>query len=283
MPLDPAWVALSLVEHVGAKKLRALADYFNGDLDAVLEADAPTLERVHGIGPKIAASIRAVDLPAVSEAIPRWREAGVSLLTLDDPTYPTALRALDDAPPTLFVCGTWHELRAVAVVGTRSPTREAAESARQIGFELAQGGYQVISGMALGIDSAAHIGALAQPEGVTSAVLGSGVLNLYPPGNRALAQAILQRGALLSENHPTAQPKPSMLVARNRIISGLCEAIIVVQTEIDGGAMHAARRAVEQGRIVYTLDDDASGNRALIEAGARVIAPDLAGFDDQRK
>src|SRR5262249_272889 len=100
----------------------------------------------------------------------------------------------------------------------------------------------------------------------------------YPPENRALAQAILQRGALLSEVHPSAQPKPSTLVARNRIISGLCEALIVVQTEDDGGAMHAARRAVEHGRRVYTLEDTASGNRALIDSGAGVITPDLDGF-----
>ena len=109
--LDPAWVALSLVEHVGAKKLRAVAAYFDDDLDAALAADAPTLQRIPGIGPKIAASIRAIDLPAVSEAIPRWREAGVSLLTLHDPAYPAALRIVDDAPPTLFVCGTWREQR----------------------------------------------------------------------------------------------------------------------------------------------------------------------------
>src|SRR5262249_44504296 len=158
---------------------------------------------------------------------------GITIMTLDDPAYPSALREVDDAPATLFVCRTWRDGKAAAVVGTRSPSRSAADAARQIGFELAQRGYQVISGMALGIDSAAHIGALAQPDGKTSAVLGSGVLNLYPPGNRPLAQAIQQRGALLSEVHPTAQPKPSSLVARNRIISGLCEAVIVVETEVD--------------------------------------------------
>ena len=258
---DPFWVALSLVEHVGAKKLRALSESFDGDLVAVLAADARRLQRVPGIGPKIAAAIRAVDLAAVAAAIPRWREAGVSLLTLDDPAYPSALRRVEDAPPTLFVCGTWQECRAVAVVGTRSPTRESLDAARQLGFELAQRGIQVISGLALGIDSGAHLGALAVPGGITSAALGGGVLNVYPPGNRALAQAVCLRGALLSEVHPAAQPKPATLVARNRIISGLCEAVIVVQTEADGGAMHAARRAIEQGRRVYTLESAASGNR----------------------
>ncbi len=275
---SPAWVALSLVEHVGAKKLRALADAFDGDLDAVLAADAKALQRVPGIGPKISAAIRAVDLAAVAASIPRWRDAGIALITLDDPAYPAALRQIADAPPTLFVIGTCRDLRSVAVVGTRSPSRSAADAARQIGYELAQRGIQVISGLALGIDSAAHIGALAHPSGVTSAVLGSGVLNVYPSGNRPLAQAIVARGALLSEVHPSAQPKPSTLVARNRIISGLCQALIVVETTVDGGAMHAARRAAEQGRQVYTLDLPASGNRALLNSGAAVITPDLGGF-----
>lgn len=278
MTVDATWVALSLVEHVGAKKLRALATFFDGDLAAALDADSATLRQVPGIGAKIAASIRAVDLASVAADIPRWNDAGIMLVTLNDPAYPAALRELDDAPPTLFLAGAWRDGRSVAVVGRRAPTRGAAEAARQIGYELAQRGFQVISGLALGIDSAAHIGALAYPGGITAAVLGSGVLNVYPPGNRGLAQAIRQRGALLSEIHPDAQPKPSTLVARNRIISGLCEAVIVVETESDGGAMHAARRAVEQGRRVYTLESGATGNRALIEAGAVVITPDLAGF-----
>ena len=278
MTPSPAWIALSLVEHVGAKKLRALADAFDGDLDAVLAADAKALQRVPGIGPKISATIRAVDLAVVAEAIPRWRDAGIALVTLDDPAYPTTLRQIADAPPTLFVIGTCRDLRSAAVVGTRAPSRHAADAARQIGYELAQRGIQVISGLALGIDSAAHIGALAHPSGVTSAVLGSGVLNVYPPGNRPLAQAIVGRGALLSEVHPSAQPKPSTLVARNRIISGLCEAVIVVETTVDGGAMHAARRAADQGRRVYTLDLPASGNRALLNSGATPITPDLVGF-----
>jgi DNA processing protein len=278
VPADPAWVALSLVEHIGAKKLRALADFFDDDLDAALQADTKTLQRISGIGPKIAASIIAVDLTFVCAAIPRWHEAGITILTLDDPAYPAPLRALDDAPPTLFVSGRWHHQRSVAVVGTRSPSRGSTEASRQLGFELAQRGFQVISGLALGIDSAAHIGALAQPGGMTSGVLGCGVLNIYPPNNRPLAQAICQRGAVMSEVHPTAKPKPSTLVARNRIISGLCEAVIVVQTEIDGGAMHAVQRALDQGRRVYTLDSEASGNRALIEAGAAIITADLSGF-----
>lgn len=278
MTVDPAWVALSLVEYIGAKKLRALSAFFSGDLTAALRSDSAVLQQIPGIGPKIAASILAVDLPAIAAAIPRWQAQGITLLTLDDPTYPSALRSLEDAPPTLFTRGTWHEGKAAAVVGTRSPSGEALEAARQLGFELAGRGYHVISGLALGIDAAAHLGALAQPGGVTSAVLGSGSLNIYPSNNQGLAQAIIQRGALLSEVHPLAKPKPSTLVARNRIISGLCVALIVVETGVDGGAMHAAQHALDQGRRVYTLESGASGNHALIEAGAGIITPDLGGF-----
>ena len=109
MIVDPAWVALSLVEHIGAKKLRALVAQFGGDLSAALRADEVALRRVPGIGPRIAAAVQAVDLAAVAEAIPRWQQAGITLLTLDDPAYPGSLRSLDDAPPTLFALGAWHQ------------------------------------------------------------------------------------------------------------------------------------------------------------------------------
>jgi DNA processing protein len=133
----------------------------------------------------------------------------------------------------------------------------------------------IVSGLALGIDTQAHIGALGA-RGRTLAVLGSGVLRVYPEHNLNLAEAILKQGALLSEIAPNAPPSPATLVARNRIISGLCDRLIVVETTVDGGAMYAARRAVEQGREVYTLDLGASGNRALIAEGARPLSLDLA-------
>ena len=132
----------------------------------------------------------------------------------------------------------------------------------------------VVSGLALGVDRSAHVGALAYPEGTTLAVLGSGVLQVYPYANIPLAKAIAARGALVSEVAPDARPNPASLVARNRLISGLSEGLIVVESSIDGGAMHAARRALEQGRTVYAVDNAASGNRALLDAGATPITPD---------
>lgn len=266
---DAAWVALSLAEHIGGKKLRALMAHFGGDPRAILNADAAALRQVPGIGPKIARIIENIDLAAVEAALPRWQAAGITLCALCDPSYPARLAAVDDAPPTLFIRGKLPAptLRAVAIVGTRQPSRKAVETAEQLSMGLAQRGVVIVSGLALGIDRAAHLGALAV-GGRTLAVLGSGVLNIYPQANAPLAQAILARGAVISEVNPAAQPNATTLVARNRIISGLSDALIVVESSVEGGAMHAARRALEQGRKVYAVESDASGNRALIAAGA---------------
>lgn len=277
--LDPAWVALSLVEHVGGKKLRALLHHF-GDPRAILSAPPDELQRVPGIGPKIAAGIHATSFHHIETALPKWQAAGITILTLDDPAYPDRLRRLDDAPPTLFVRGLWRAYsHAVAIVGTRTPSPDSERLAQHIASELAERGVLIVSGMALGIDRAAHLGTLACRDGYTVAVLGSGVLNIYPQENAKLAQAILSRGgALVSELHPSARPTPSHLVARNRLISAFSDAVIIVETSVTGGAMHAARRAFEQGRAVYAVDNGASGNQALIEAGATPInaqTPDL--------
>jgi DNA processing protein len=186
------------------------------------------------------------------------------------------LYALDDAPPTLFVRGHWEPLsdKTVAIVGTREPSPAAEQVAKELSMELAERGYTIVSGLAVGIDAAAHHGALAV-AGHTLAVLGSGVLNVYPPQHQDLAEAIQLRGALLSEVQPFAETNASALVARNRIITGLSQQVIVVETATDGGAMHAARFAGLQRRRLYTLDLPASGNRALLANGATGIRLDL--------
>jgi DNA processing protein len=275
--VDAAWVALSLVDRVGGKTLRALLSHFNHNPAAVLAASAEELQTVPGIGPKIAESIRAINLAEVEQAIPAWERGGVRIITLQAREYPARLRALDDAPPTLFVRGNWrpHLEKGVAVVGTRSPSPEARRIAEELGAELVSRGYAVVSGLAVGIDAAAHLGALAVPDAYPVAVLGSGVLNVYPPSNAQLAAALLHYGAMVSELHPFAGVGASGLVARNRITSGLSDAVIIVETAVDGGAMHAARFARAQGRTVYAVDNQAGGNRALIEGGAIPLRPDL--------
>jgi DNA processing protein len=275
-----AWIALSLTDRVGGKTIRALTQHF-GDIHAVLQADAADLRAVSGVGPKISESIRAIDLEQTEKLIDQWRKEEIVILTSDDPAYPARLKDLDDAPPVLFMRGNCPLDRAVAVVGTRSPSAESENIAKTLSATLAEQGYTVVSGLASGIDTNAHFGALGVQNGPTLAVLGSGVLNIYPEENRSLADAILinKASALMSEVAPSLSPSSSRLVARNRIISGISQAVIVIETRVDGGAMHAARRGFEQGRKIYALDIAASGNRALIEAGATAINPDFSNLD----
>lgn len=158
-------------------------------------------------------------------------------------------------------------------MGTRSPSQDARFITLQLAMQLARAGYAVVSGLALGIDAAAHTGALSA-AGATIAVLGSGVLNVYPSGNQELAERIRDSGALVSESHPYGSANAQRLVSRNRIISGLSRAVIVVESDAPGGAMYTARFAREQGRPVYTFDLPASGNQSLIESGAIVLKRD---------
>lgn len=278
---DSAWVALSLVERLGGKTLQALMQQFDNDPRAALAADETALRRVRGIGPKLAGQIRAVNLPAVEAAIPRWEQNGVRIITLYDKAYPARLRLLPDAPPTLFARGDWRPAwgKSAAIIGTREPMPESLRLAQNLASELSERGYLIVSGLALGVDTAAHLGALAMPNGFTFGVLGCGVLDVYPPANRPLAEAVIRRGALVSEVQPFAAPTAANLVARNRLITGLSDVVFVIETEADGGAMHAARFALAQGRRLYAVDNGASGNRALIEAGAVALRADLRELD----
>lgn len=280
---DAAWIALSVIRGLGGKTLRALIARF-GSPEAILDAAVSDLRRVRGIGPALSAAIAAVDLPEVEHALQHWRSRGVRAVAWDDPAYPLMLHPLEDAPPTLFVKGQWPCLteRAVAIVGTRTASPGALALAQRVAGDLAEGGVVVVSGLALGIDSAAHIGALATARGVTIAVLGSGLLDVYPPQHAGLAAAIERRGALVCEIRPDARVNSPALVARNRIISGLSQCVLVVQTDADGGALYAARAALAQGRRVCYVDDplgnaDAGhGISALRELGAEPLPPDLS-------
>ena len=212
----------------------------------------------------------------VADQIATWRQRGVAISTMGQAGYPASLRELDDGPPTLFWRGCARPKdprKTVAIVGTRRPSADARFIALQLAMQLARADYAVVSGLALGIDAAAHTGALSA-AGVTIAVLGSGALKVYPPGNLELSERILQSGALVSELHPYASANAQRLVSRNRIISGLSRAVIVVESDEAGGAMYSARFAREQGRPVYTFDLPASGNQALIGSGAVVLNRD---------
>lgn len=265
------WVALSLVDHIGSKVLNALFQHFGDDPEAILRADARQLQQVPGVGPKIARGIQTVNVAQVRQALVAWQTVGVRTVPYQSAAYPPCLLELEDAPATLFMRGLWQppDHQAVGVVGTRAPSPRVAKLAYQLGAALAEAGVTVVSGLALGIDTAAHQGALSTSAGRSIAVLGSGVLNIYPPENHTLALDIASRGVVVSEVQPDAATSAPRLVARNRIITGLSRAVVVVETDADGGAMHAARFAQRQGRPVYTFDLKASGNRELLVNGAQ--------------
>ena len=273
-----AWTALALQPHIGVKTLRSLIDHF-GNAEAVLDASPNDLKQVAGVGSVTARRIAAINLDDLRNQYHNWTKQGITLLTTDHPAYPTPLADLGDAPPVLFALGKPnHALwaRTVAIVGTRSPEQHLQALTQGLALRLASEGTTVVSGLALGVDTAAHLGALAATRGRTVAVMGSGVLKIYPVLNRSLARQVIAHGLILSEVLPTIDVSSAQLVARNRIISGLSRTVIVVQTEADGGAMYAARAAFAQGRNVYAIDLPYSGNQQLIREGAIPLSPLLA-------
>lgn len=275
-PSQLQWLALSLSPNIGAAALNNLLDFFHHDLDAILAAPSHELTRVRGVGAKIASEIGAIDLDRLAQNLEAWRAQGIEILLPGGADYPQPLSETSDLPLALFTSRvmapeTWSN--AVAIVGTREPSKEARYLTLQLAMQLARADRAVVSGLALGIDTAAHAGALSA-DGVTVAVLGSGIANIYPEANQPLARRIQEKGALLSETHPLWSAKAQRLVSRNRIISGLSRAVVVVESDSDGGAMYSARFAGEQGRPVCTYDLPAGGNQRLIADGALVLRRD---------
>ena len=269
-------LALSLSPNIGTATLNNLLDYFDQDLDAILAAPTHELIQVRGVGAKIASEISAIDLERLAQDLEKWRAGGIALLLRGEERYPPPLNSVSDSPVALFASRVmpseiWSN--AVAIVGTRAPSKEARYITLQLAMQLARAERAVVSGLALGIDTAAHTGALAA-DGLTAAVLGSGICNIYPEANRQLAERIRARGALLSETHPRWSANAQRLVARNRIISGLSQAVIVVESDAGGGAMYSAQFAREQGKPVFTFDLPAGGNQQLIAEGAAVLRRD---------
>lgn len=266
------WLALISTGRVGGKTITALLKAF-GSLEAVLEASPERLIQVPGVGPKTAEAIAGLDVSQAQAALASYAAQGIRLITWDAPDYPPELLKTEDAPPVLFLSGEAAALkgRGVAIVGTRSPTPERAALAERMAAELASRGWVIVSGLALGIDAAAHRGAL-RAQGRTTAVLGCGFGRLYPPQNVSLAQQITAAGgALLAEVPPQVPVSAQQLMARNRITSGLSLAVIVVQAAQDSGSLATARRARAQGRQVWAVEGGDAGCDHLIAQGAAAI------------
>lgn len=272
-----AEVLLSLVSGVGPRIRKTLLAHF-GSAQAVLAAAPSDLREVPGIGAKIsraiAAAAREIDVEA---EMAMCRERGIAVIIESDDAYPSRLKEIPDPPGVLFVRGTFAPTDglAVAIVGTRHATQYGLAQAERLAAGLSRAGYTIVSGLARGIDAAAHRGAL-KSGGRTLAVLGSGVLNVYPPEHVELAGDISQRGAVMSENPPMSPPLAGAFPQRNRIITGLSLGVIVVEASERSGALISARHAMEQGREVFAVpgrvDNRMSrGCHRLIRDGAKLV------------
>ena len=255
-----------LVEPAGAARIGVGS---RASLDTVVAA----------IDPGLATSGRLSRARAAAQgALGRARASGITIVPWSDTSYPSALAAIADPPPVLWVRGHADALvgaPAVAIVGSRAGSTYARDVARELGSGLAQRGVTVISGLARGVDSAAHHGALAV-DGRTVGVLGSGVDIVYPPEHTGLARDVMRRGALVSELPPGTAPRPAYFPQRNRLISGLSQAVVVVEASRRSGSLITARLALEQGREVMAVPGNVltsrnRGAHALLKDGAKVV------------
>lgn len=273
-----ALVALTLVPGVGPGRIRALLARF-GSAQAALSASVVALMQVSGIGAQTARRIAAFDeWGAVDAQFEQAERVGALLISAWDERFPSLLRQIYDPPALLWVRGTLksEDIKAVAIVGTRRPTDYGLRTARQFAAALAREGVTVISGLAYGIDAAAHRGAL-EVGARTLAVLGSGVDRIYPSRHERLARAIIGQGALLSEFPLGAAPDAPNFPRRNRLISGLAQAVLVVESYETGGALITARLALEQNREVLAIPGalhnpaSAGPNRLIRDSLARLV------------
>jgi DNA processing protein len=272
-----AELLLALTPGIGPRLRKSLLEHF-GSAQAVLKAAASDLRAVPGIGQKLCRSIVAARSEVDVEAeLSDCQAHDVQLLAESEAGYPQPLRSIPDPPGLLFVRGQIQpsDGLAVAIVGTRHGSQYGLAQAERLAAGLARCGYTIVSGLARGIDAAAHRGAL-KAGGRTIAVLGSGVLNIYPPEHESLADEVTLHGAVISENPARSPPLPGAFPQRNRIITGLSLGVIVVEASERSGALISARHAMEQGREVFALpgrvDSRTSrGCHRLIRDGAKLI------------
>ena len=272
-------IALALTRSVGWKLIQRLLDRF-GSLDRILSATAEDLRSVKGIGADISRRIQAIDLEQVAADLARFEQVQIHVAAWFDSAYPPRLAALippEDRPLTLFWKGALLPAdQAIAIVGTRQPAPDSLTLAFDLANALAGRGWATVSGLARGIDSAAHRGAL-DGAGQTFAVLGGGLNHIYPRENIALASQIIANGALISELHPDNSPSPNGLVRRNRLITALSRAVVVVEAGEASGALYAARCARVQRRPVFALDNS-PGNARLLAEFASVLPASVDGL-----
>ncbi len=268
------WVGFNMVKGIGAVRLQSLLDYF-GNPEVAWQAPIDALLHT-GLSTKIVENLihlrGSLDLEKVME---RLHRLGITILIREDEAYPRRLKEIEQPPPVIYVRGEVlsEDDFSVAVVGTRRVTVYGRQVAEEIGAFLAQNGITVVSGLARGVDAIAHDAAI-QAGGRTFAVLGCGVDRIYPPEHQHLAERIIERGALISDYSPGTPPDAVNFPPRNRIISGLSLATVVVEAGETSGALITATFAAEQGRDVLAVPGNihaaqSKGANRLIQQGAR--------------
>jgi DNA processing protein len=271
------WLAINKIPNLGPVTIKKLWDHY-GDIKSVWQASEMSIREIEDLSkPAIKAFIEnrnKIDLDSELNII---QEKQINILTIEDEKYPSMLRNIYDPPPVIYFKGSLlrSDEKAVAVVGTRKATRYGLEMAKKIASELASLGITIVSGLAAGIDTAAHWGALGA-KGRTIAVYGCGVDRVFPGENRDLASKIENSGAVVSEFPVGTATEKGNFPRRNRIISGLSLGVIVVEGHYDSGAMITAKLALEQGREVFAVPgnielDQSKGPHWLIKQGAKLV------------
>jgi DNA processing protein len=272
-----AFIVLNALPNVGPITLNRLLEELGGDPRAVFSAGRRRLESVKGVGPVIAETIEGwAAHVSLSREEGYMAESGAEFITTRDASYPRHLKEIHDPPIGLYRKGSYDFSHpCIAIVGSRRTTLYGQSVAKKFGAELARAGFCVVSGLARGIDTAAHDGALSV-GGKTAAVLGTGIDIIYPPENLALYRRIEATGAILSEFPFGRRADRQSFAMRNRIVAGMCDATIVVESDVDGGAMITARFAGENGRLIFAVpgridQNSSAGCHQLIRDGATLM------------
>lgn len=282
-----ALIALNMLPRIGPIRVGRLMERF-GSASALLSAPQAKLRQAQGISDELATIIhRWEDHADLSSELARIQERGLQALTPHDANWPRPLRELPDAPLVLYVWGeiTDQDNHAIAVVGSRRTTNYGRTCAQKLSFQIAGAGYSIISGLARGIDTAAHEGAVAA-KGRTIAVLGSGLGQVYPPENMPLAERIADgHGAVVSEFPLLTPPDQQTFPQRNRIVAGWCSGLLVVECPARSGALITANLATDYGRQVYAVPGpidrpSSDGCNELIRTGATLITDGSQILDD---
>lgn len=277
MTAAQAFLILNALPNIGPITLNRILTELGGDPTAVFTAGAARLEQIRGVGPAISRTIgeweRHFDLAREEERLAR---AGATFVTHRDDDYPPLLREIHDPPIGLYRKGDYTFTDpCLAIVGSRRTTLYGQKTARHLAAELARRGFGIVSGLARGIDTAAHEGAL-DAGGRTVAVLGTGIDLIYPPENLALYRRIEEAGALVTEFPFGRRADRQSFAMRNRVVAGICAGVIVVETDVQGGSMITARFAGEQGRLLWAVpgridQPTSAGCHQLIRDGATLL------------